>query len=356
MFKKASVALCFSWACLMVAAPAMAQDSECNADADCTNGFTCQVVGAYDCAKPEPAPGDGDSVDEPVDCGSGEIKMCVPPPPSACDPAQGNADCGSGLVCVTYTFEECSGGGRDDAPPCSMVDEQNGTCPEPEPVEPPTCQSKAESLCVPKYLAPCQADADCGGGFTCVAEEICTGSCSTSPVDGDSVDEPDGSEEPNCTETCTTSSQKYCQLQEVECTADADCATGLICESFNVPSEEVCTVSDDGSEPVCMSSQPAADKSYCVPPDWRQWYWGPESADHDAPTANPRDSLAGSTGNNGWEIVDAQAASANDGAASTDAEADGGCQAVGAGQAGSTAALSLLGLLGMMGWRRRRRA
>lgn len=375
MFKKSTLMVCLSWSCLMVAAPAMAQDdadcmtdpdgntvctdtpgdpvepgdpSQCDVDADCSNGFTCQVVGGYDCAVPPPGADGEPSPGEP--CMSGEIKMCVPPPPAACDPSKGSVDCEGGLVCVTYTFEECSGSGRtpspDGAPTC---DPDGDECTNETQPEPPSCQSRAESVCVPKYLAPCQADADCGGGFKCVAEEICTDDClAPSPGDGDG-NEPD----PACQSTCTPSSQKYCELQQVTCSSDADCAQGLSCEEFSYGGGEVCTVSDgdDGSEPVC-SSEPATSESYCVPPDWQRWY-GDSGADYDAPTSSPRDALEKSTGN-GWKIVDAENAASP--STQEDASADGGCQSTGMGQSGSTAALSLLSLFGLIGWRRRKRA
>lgn len=368
MFKKSTLMVCLSWSCLMMATPAMAEDdadctttpdgvtvcdettptqssesSECDADADCSNGFTCQVVGAYDCAVPPPGE-DGEPSSGGSCAGGGEIKMCVPPPPSACDPALASADCDAGLICVTYTFEECSGSGSDPSPICDADSEECDDTPDVS----PECQSKAESVCVPKFLAPCQADADCGGGFKCVADQVCTDDCAApSPGDGD------GNERPSCQSSCEPSSQKYCQLQQVSCTADADCAQGLSCEEFSSPSSEICTVDgDEGSEPVC-TSEPSSSESYCVPPDWQRWY-GETSYDSDAPSS-PRDSVANSTGNGGWKIVDAE--SAQSGATPGEPEADGGgCQSTGMGQSGSTAVLSLLGLFGLVGWRRRKRA
>ena len=109
---------------------------------------------------------------------------------------------------------------------------------------------------------------------------------------------------------------------------------------------------DEGSEPMC-TSEPSTSENYCVPPDWQRWY-GEQSYDSDSPTS-PRDSVATSTGNGGWKIVDAE--SAQSGATPGEPEADGGgCQSTGMGQAGSTAVLSLLGLFGLVGWRRRKRA
>ncbi len=315
--------------------------SECEADADCAAGYSCQVVGASGCA---PSP-DG-LPQEP--CVSEEFRACVPPPPAQCDPARLSADCSGGDVCVTYTFETCSGGA---APDCICADGVDCECDVPEPPEPSECQTEAVSYCVPPYLAPCSVDLDCGAGFTCEQQEVCTSSCADLPREPGDEDPGNGT----CESSCAPSGQSYCQLVERACDSAADCGAGFVCESFSYPSPGVpgtCSVDPDGTE-VCDDGgpvEPPPAESYCLPEGWQTWGApsGGGSYGPDSPISSNQDG----------EVVGAESARAprqdgsgfpatNDGSAS-------GCQ-VGAAGGAAGSGLSLLALIaGVFGLRRRR--
>lgn len=381
-------ALFFSSASLLTLSPAFAQgvEGECMVDADCPSSYTCEEIGGYDCAVPACAP---DMECPPVeDCESGVIMGCVAPPPAQCDPAAANA-CDDGLVCVTYTFEQCSGGGSvDPGVPCSVDPDGNTDCPDYEgmPVEEPSCVSESESYCVPPYFAPCQADADCGAGFSCVAQEICDVACSGSVGAPDGpvtcvVDE-DGNErcsEPtpaDCVETCAPSDHQYCKLNEVTCETDADCGAGLSCEDVSAyigatPTPDVPPCDPDEGDCAEIEPQPETQPvpvNYCLPPNWERWvgydgygYPGGEGvADYDTAVPGSPESAGGNGSNDGgtWTIVDKQAPTRNnaDGDSNdvTAEPAAGGCQTA-PGSAPGGAGLGLLAALGMMlGLRRRR--
>jgi MYXO-CTERM domain-containing protein len=386
MNKKLSTMLLTS-ACLLIATPAFADSGECTVDADCSNGYTCEEIGAETC--PAIACPEGEECEQP-ECDSQVIMGCVPPPPEQCDPAQGASACGGGLVCVTYTFEACSGGGSTGGSGSvgggtvepggdgtdsgnSMTGSDMGSddggegsgdgMDEPAPDDEPdySCMTEQESYCVPPYLAPCQADADCGGGFTCEADEICT-DCAvgvTCSVDenGNEVCE----EEPtDCESTCEPSGTKYCQLQEVSCTADSDCAQGLICETFEYGGGAAPCYVDEMGNTDCPEPEPAESESFCVPADWERWVggYGHEEASGGGADYNDAVTNAGGRGEeDGWSLVDAEVSQDADGNAQDgdDIDADaGGCQSTG--KSGNGLGFGLLAALGMMlGLRRRKK-
>ena len=377
----------------LVAAPAFAQsmEGECSADADCPMDYTCEEIGAYACASPPPcAEGDEECMQEEVEpCESGVIMVCVAPPPEQCDPDAADA-CGEGLECVTYTYEQCSGGRPDVAVSCSVTPDGEEECEESpgsgEPAEEPSCITESESYCVPQYFAPCEEDLDCGAGFRCVDEPApCYETCSA----GGGVDGADM--EPSCEETCEDSSgRKYCELIEVECSSDADCAEGLGCvtfeEAYATPDcaeplpvdEDVDGGSgsgedpDDGGEPDdepvdhCGDSEPVEveSKSYCVPPEWDRWVDSPTSpgeyVDYDegvSEAAGRGSEAGGSNGEDDWTLVDKQGPSAELDGSGSGGEVEGesgGCQTTGSGAPAE--GLGLLAALGMMlGLRRRKK-
>ncbi len=235
------------------ALPAFAQapdSGECAANADCPDGYTCEVFEWGAC----PACAEGE---ECPPCEMGSDSVCIPPPPKQCS---ASSDCDGTDVCVTYTFESCSG---ETAPAC----DPNGTCDE-RPPEPSTCETSSESYCVPAYAAPCQVAADCGGGFTCEAYDVCT--CSG----GGSTGEPGDGAPPEPVEddcVCEASGENYCQLIEVECSSDADCAGELTCqEAYSVGAGVVCP---DGEECPDQPPEPVETVSYCAP-DGYGYYGG----------------------------------------------------------------------------------
>jgi MYXO-CTERM domain-containing protein len=267
----AAAALGFAWLC-----PAQAHAQACETDADCAQGLVCEVVGAIACAVPDCPP--GEECPEPEPCEPEEFSECVP------GPCTSDADCGEGLKCLSVSSETCTG----SAMACDPDDEECVVV-EVEPV----CETVTEQYCAPDWVGECEADADCGEGFTCVAAEICecsSGERSDEAEPGVEVDpapdseaepapdpeaepapdpdavpeqEPEPVPEPIC--ECYPTGEKYCEPKEVACESAADCPEGWTCEQVGAVAV-ACTVPDDGSEPVC---EPAEDPVYqCMPPYW----------------------------------------------------------------------------------------
>jgi len=213
----------------LAAAPALAQDSECGSDADCQDGFVCEVTGAGGCAV-EPCSEDGECP-EPV-CEEYEYSECVP------GPCQGDADCDGDQICVkeTYTSEV-------DCPP-------NADCAPSDPIE------ETYSECRYRWEAPCEADSDCGAGFLCEEAESCwcNGSAGTACPDNAPCPDPQPAPEPEC--GCEPSGDFYCVLQEVECTDDSECEGGLVCDDN--PNSAVCMSVSSGA-PDGQSTEPVID-------------------------------------------------------------------------------------------------
>lgn len=271
---------------MTISAPAFAQSSdECSTDADCPDDFICESIEWGAC--PGCVPGE-----ECPPCETGTTNVCAPPPPQQCDDS---APCGDGEVCVKYTFEECDGGAAPSVP-CSSEDPD---CGNDRPSDPPECSTIEESYCVPKYLAPCESDSDCGAGFLCETAEVCAcsggGSTGAAPGPGEDPDPDMGSgdppEEPDC--VCEPADTAYCQLIEVECTSDSDCVGDLTCQDGygggSEPSPGVpCMVDEDGNTdcPDTDPPEPVEPTSYCAPPGYGYYGAGVDGGGYGESVAN----------------------------------------------------------------------
>ena len=232
-----------------LSATAFAEDDplDNDTDCDCAEGYECEVEVMEVCtadAMPACPPDDQDCVtEEPqVDCYEEAYTRCVAPP---CD---SDADCGGDSVCVEYVYEFCEGSagcGSAGAPTIGIACPDNEEdCEMPEPEEPEeceeeegTCQIHSERYCVPPYQAPCDADADCGPGFECVA--------ATGPgcaVSSDDREDPEFS----CEEDEPTEGPGRCLLIEQSCETDSDCGFDFECHIYDAPT--VCTDGDDGGD------------------------------------------------------------------------------------------------------------
>jgi MYXO-CTERM domain-containing protein len=295
--------------------PRAAMATTCTADQDCVTGFVCQVVGGSGC--PAVACPAGQDCPPPPPCEPVEYKECVP------GPCQADADCADGMLCLEHSSTLCTG----SAPACSPDQE----CPQPEPEQ---CTTTTERSCVPKYMAPCTADIDCGEGFTCVETEQCgcsgsAGSAGT-PTPGGAEPAPAPEPMPEC--TCTKTGVKHCQITEIPCTDATQCPGGWSCEQTGGVSG--CTSSSDGRE-TCEPTTTTSNQ--CMPPYY---------------------SVAG-----GWIAEDGSftgqpasgAAREDNGAGTTTvgATGGGGCQ-VGHGGVGGAAGVLLL-MLGLLPLRRRQK-
>jgi hypothetical protein len=221
--------------------------------------------------------------------------------PKSCDT---DAECGGELVCVLETYA-CLDAPTKMAPtPDCPPDEED--CGETDPgpdteTDPDPCEPETVGHCAPKWLAPCDADADCGPGFSCVEEEVCWGWSSgstgssggmkvppTEPTDCDPDDEdcatddsgegenadpvdPEGEgDEPTSGQECELTGHFYCELQNIDCSVDA-CPDGLDCIEMRDPDGEPCWQTSEG-ESNCPDGEPTDGMlQICVPEDFEDW-------------------------------------------------------------------------------------
>lgn len=347
---------------------ALAADGECDSNDDCELGFVCEVVGAGDC--PAIACAEGADCEQPA-CDLTEYKACVPGP---CD---SDADCGDNQVCYQETYEVCSGGSTDA---CA----RDGECAEPEPAEESSCTTEQFSQCVPRWAAPCEESADCGPGFTCEALEqcACKGSAgSAAPcAEGEECPEPGPAPAPEPECSCEPTDTNYCKLVETSCTADSDCATGLVCADVggdaascggSAPSSGSGSGDSAGDPAPADGGVPPEEQGFaacepvetdpemlCVPADFDQW--GLDASDlkslgeHGGVLSGSADDEGGSatSGRGGEGAPTQEADGSEEGASNDDADEDDGCSVTSA-RAASSQGLWLLLAAALLARRRR---
>ncbi len=321
----------------LVLSVSSAASAECTSDADCADGYSCELIGGIACADAPPCI-PGEECVEPEPCEAEEVYACLFVPPSC----SSDADCEPGLVCETFDSFDCP----VSSPPCPA----DAECPEPVDAE-DDCVEESESYCVPPYFASCATDADCGPGFACVADEICScsgsagsGSSGSSGGSTDPVPSPDAPDQPQNKDgedcSCEPTGDFYCELIPVECVSDADCGEGLSCVTG--PADDVvCTATPDG-EASC--EEPSETVSYCIP-DGYEDYVEAGLGGRGAEVASADDTASGGT--------DAPTSAQENSAAASDSDDEsGGCSATGSG--GGSGWLLALAMVGLV--RRRRSA
>lgn len=228
-------------------APRIATAQECTNDTDCGAGYRCETHEYESCSGGGMCAPDGECTEtEPV-CETSEYSSCAPAPCAS------DADCPDRMACHQQSYWVCDGGmaggaggaGGAPAPTCRP----DGSCDDPGSFPEPTCwEEPGDSLCTPRHQLPCQVAGDCGGGFDCIESIywVCSGmgsggsAGSADPgAGGGSPMEPPppttppsaGAAAPGEEYEChaESSGQFYCQLQDLPCTADADCPSGLEC-------------------------------------------------------------------------------------------------------------------------------
>jgi uncharacterized protein (TIGR03382 family) len=220
------------------ASGALAQEIPCERDADCGENQICALA---DCAAP--CDTDEDPACEPTDCGGGGTCIDIGPPPPSCT---ADADCAEGERCIVETFESCVG--------CACA-EDDPTCGCDVPVG-EECTTETYAFCAPPWAGACEADADCGAGFTCEVLEVC--GCSGSAGGRDAGPVPPSED---C--FCEPAAEGSCVLERVECETDADCLEGFTC--VDEASAGACAVSEDGT---VSCDEPTNGARICVPPSF----------------------------------------------------------------------------------------
>jgi MYXO-CTERM domain-containing protein len=291
---------------------------ECETDADCGAGLMCEKDEATtatctegsDCppaatfARCIPAPCTKDS-----DCGDSLVCLSVEmpcenmatlivgttdgrngkttaPPEKNCD---SNTACPDGWTCLQ---DPCLGQvGTDDGRDSGVTCPDEGICQQ-------ECKSETKQFCAPKWLAPCEVDADCGDGFNCKEAMQCSckggggGSVPPTPVDPptmpDDGPDGDGDDEKPATETeskgddtdgdeedcdCTPTGEKYCEPKEIKCDSNADCPTDWSCESLSsTTTSTICLEPANGEAECNEDDDPVIEETkQCLPKDAMKW-------------------------------------------------------------------------------------
>ena len=267
--------------------------AECYEDWECGDGNYCEQ---YPCPGMPCIDEDGDGMCDEMDCydadGDGVCDdygscggVCMPhPDPDPIDECYSDSDCGPGAFCAIYECPtpdcpegeecpdfpvECGGVCVDrELPDLECWDDID--CPEGQRCEmyssedadrmcdpdDPSCGAfVAESgICVDDspWTGECSDDADCGDGFVCesVGASACEG-MACDPDDGDCFALPCEPEE-------------IFECVPAGCTSDDDCAAGLVCMEFGW---EECTSSACASDEDCMPDTECTtySEAYCAP-------------------------------------------------------------------------------------------
>jgi MYXO-CTERM domain-containing protein len=355
-FLPPALAFLASSAALLFAGAANAGQS-CAADAQCPNGFSCQVVGGTACAGYACPPGVPCPPQPP--CEPMDIKECRP------GPCTTDADCATGMVCFSETQRDCppTAGGAPSCPP-------GVTCPAqpPEPAPAP-CTTTTVHQCVPRYALPCTLDINCGDGFTCVPDQCgCAVSGGTGGGFGGSagagtdpsVPAPEPTPPPDC--SCPAPTTSHCEPRQIVCTTANNCPSQWSCVATRTGggtcAGEAPTPGNPNPPPPVCTPDPVP-PNYCMPPYYDLGFGS--SADQGSGTFGSAGSGAGATsgegapqapgtGTGGTTGTDHKASAAG----SSSSNDSGGCQ-MSASHTGSSAS-ALLALLGFVGLARRRRA
>ena len=257
-----SLSLRTPWLCALIAAaaawsPAIAAAQDCTGDTDCGDGYRCQTDSYESCGGAITCTPDGECTEAPGECMTETYSWCTN---AICNV---DADCPSSMACQAQTTWQCDGGGAGSGSSAAgagggsaMGGSGAPECPPGEMCNPPTetvcVEVPADSICIPRYQLPCTVASDCGGGFDCLQSSNweCSGSAGTGgmaggaasggmgapqPAGGSSgsagafADADGGVAEPpsECHEV--PSASYYCQLQDLPCSADAECPDGLKC-------------------------------------------------------------------------------------------------------------------------------
>jgi MYXO-CTERM domain-containing protein len=174
----------------------------CQSSADCPVRFRCEAVGETGCAAPPVCP-DGGTCASSAPCqAGGDVNVCVSP---SC---RGDSDCPNDMNCYRS---------------------QNG------------------ASCIPRYLAACQRDDDCGEGFSC--KELISTHC------------PSGASGASGSAACSTrrTGHYQCELESKTCSDASECPSNFSCGPK--PSTMACADADDDAG---IASACAGD--VCLPP------------------------------------------------------------------------------------------
>ena len=154
-------------------APGLALAQTCSSNADCAKGLICQADATTTTPVAICYDGDAGGACTPVGNPPALVMRCQLAPCATV------ADCGPDMVCDSHTVTSCP------TSPGSVKCDPTTGCDAGAP-DPVACTDTISSLCAYKWQLPCNADADCGAGFTCQPSVmgICSGSSGSAPNGG----------------------------------------------------------------------------------------------------------------------------------------------------------------------------
>ena len=356
--------LLVAFALLLLPQAVLAKD--CTSDSDCDKGQQCV---------PSPCPMIACMPDQ-------NCPVCTPP--STCvDSSTGtggggtvtskvcaaDADCPTGFTCAAIEIPcattpstcVCS------CPAC-MPDADCPKC------DCGPCDAFAPEACTPTTAHYCQfqpktctADTDCGDGYECKKDEVCSSQgcactgCACSPCMPDAECPPcDCQTDPapcNCPETFETTCETlgmYCNPKQVTCTTDADCVAGWQCVAG--PGTgcacPACACQEGMPDCACGTCNCPAPTSYCMPAGWADLGISTPTAALEAATGHDSTTGGGTlNGNDATTYGNADAATT----APTSTTADDGTKAAGTaattdtGKSGCRSGGSFVDILGLLG-------
>ena len=364
--------------------PGLGRAQTCTSGADCAKGLSCQVDGNVATSAVPCLASDGGTECAPVVTPTTTTMSCQA---AACATA---ADCGTNMVCHSQTSTTCTG----DTPVAVKCDPTTGcdaaSVSVPQSV---VCTDTFTSTCTYTWELPCNANADCGDGFTCqpTTYGMCSGgsgtatgstgtSSSGSGVGGGSgsagaptpVPPPDVDAGVATTPVCTTVSSYpgSCVANPVSCTTSAECPSGWTCALVSTGTASAGAPSTGPGVPVAIDAGVVAlppppvvttTTGTCQPPSTHGTRGTTEGSDTTktagapVPTSGDAGTYNGSTTPPSPTVPSTPSANNGPGTTQTAASTSGGggCN-VGAGVAsGPWGFWAGLGLLGMLARRRR---
>jgi uncharacterized protein (TIGR03382 family) len=167
--------------------------------------------------------------------------------------------------------------------------------------------------------------------------------------------------------TCSGTGDYYCELDEVKCTSDSDCAGDLVCDEMFGQDDggtTICVSSPDGGSECEVDAGSSSDTTqYCQPADLERWIgaaghvYGGSAQDEASGGSNGGSS--GGSNSDGRDVLSSEVDRGN-GATSGGGGGQGsesaGCASTGlfGGSAGGALGFIVLAAFGVVGVRRRR--
>jgi hypothetical protein len=324
----------------------------CSTDADCAAGEVCVAVPCA-CAAPACDPDAPDCVTEPCTCDA--ASECVPAESFDDDTyysgdCEADADCPMGFTCQEVQAPCASTGCA--CPPCEEGTECTCDCPtDPEPCEATTYKYCAYTPVECASDADCSEGFECKAQEVCSGSAGCGCAVPACDPEGECPEpEPCECDETEYTESCEVVGH-YCEAKQIECEAAADCPEGWEC--VGVRSDCACpAIACDSSDPEGCADLPPCDcgseptVSYCMPGGWAESAvadYASGGSDTSAPTAaeSPTDTF--------MKNAQEAAAAADGSTAGTDdaAKAGSGCSYATTAAGLGSLVLTLLALLGL---------